>query len=52
MKYAISCILMLLTAKKTHRYGDSIAYCCVSHVLERTPHLFAPARLALLATVA
>ena len=33
---------MLLTAKKTYRYGDSIAYCCVSRMLARTPQPFVP----------
>ena len=42
MKYAISCILTLLTKKNTYRYGDSIAKCRVSRILAHTPYPFAP----------
>ena len=34
--------MTFLAAKKTYRYGDSIAYRCVSRMLARTPQPFVP----------
>ena len=36
--------MTFLAAKKTYRYGDSIAYRCVSRMLAHVPCPFAPVR--------